>query len=214
MQQEPPQTSAEAFESALGAVVIVLLFASLGLIAAGGWTWFKGMLESAAPAWIQAIGSIAAIFASAEIGRRQARAAIDLEAKKRAAAEVQKLKIVMALMVRAHGLSDDICKAFATAQFSDFDQVSPELMVDTHLALQALPVFEIPNGLLALDVLTIGRALGVMHENWQRLRQLCTSDPASIPEEMAKLDTLAHEIGEICLAALAECKKEIASRAT
>lgn len=214
MQQEPPQTSAETFESALGAVVIVLLFASLGLIAAGGWTWFKGMLESAAPAWIQAIGSIAAIFAAAEIGRRQARAAIDLEAKKRAAAEVQKLKIVMALMARAHGLSDDICKAFATAQFSDFDQVSPELMVDTHLALQALPVFEIPNGLLALDVLTISRALGVMHENWQRLRQLCTSDPASIPEEMAKLDTLAHEIGEISLAALAECKKEIASRAT
>ena len=81
------------------------------------------MLESAAPAWIQAIGSIAAIFAAAEIGRRQARAAIDLEAKKRAAAEVQKLKIVMALMARAHGLSDDICKAFATAQFSDFDQV-------------------------------------------------------------------------------------------
>ena len=214
MHHEPHQSSSESFESALGAIVVVLLFTSLGLIAAGGWTWFKGMLESAAPAWIQAIGSVAAIFAAAEIGRRQARAASDLEAKKQAAAETQKLKIVMALMARAYGLSNDICKAFATAQFSDFDQVSPELMVDTHLALQALPVFEIPNGLLALDVLTIGRALGVMHENWLRLRALCTSDPESLPEEMAKLDTLAHEIGEISLAALGECKKEIASRAT
>ena len=213
MQQKPQPTPPESFETAIGAVVIVLLFTSLGLIAGGGWSWFKGTLESAAPAWIQAIGSIAAIFAAAEIGRRQARAASDLEAKKRADAEIQKLKIIMALMARAHGLSNDICKAFSTVKFDDFDQVSPELMVDTHLALQALPVFEIPDGLLALDVLTIGRALGVMHENWQRLRELCTTDPASLPEEMAKLDTLAHEIGEISLAALNECKKEIASRA-
>lgn len=35
----------------------------------------------------------------------------------------------------------------------------------------------------------------------------------SLPEEMAKLDSLAHEIGEISLAALNECKKEIANRA-
>lgn len=209
MQQEPHQTPTESFGAAFGATLILLLFA---LIAAGVWPWFRSMLESSAPAWIQAIGSIAAIFAAAEIGRRQALAASDLEAKKKAAVEVQKLQIVMALMARAHGLSNDICKAFETAQFYDFDQVSPELMVDTHLALQALPVFEIPNGLLALDVLTIGRALSVMHENWLRLRELCTSDPSSLSVEMARLDTLAHEIGEISLAALNECKKEIASR--
>lgn len=214
MNHEPNQSCSKAFEAEIGAVVLVLLFASLGLIAAGGWTWFKGMLESSAPAWIQAIGSVAAILAAAEIGRRQARAASDLEASKQAAAEIQKLNVVMALMARAHGLSNDICKAFATAQFSDFDQVSPELMLDTHLTLLALPVFEIPNGLLALDVLTIGRALGVMHENWLRLRALCTSDPEVLPEEMAKLDSLSREIREISLAALGECKKEIASRAT
>lgn len=213
MQQEPRQTPSESFEVAFGAIVVLSLIASVALIAAGGWQWFKGMLESAAPAWIQAIGSVAAIFAAAEIGRRQARAASELEAKKKAEIEIQKLKIVMALMARAHGLSNDICKAFETAQFSDFDQVSPELMVDTHLALQALPVFEIPNGLLALDVLTIGRALSVMHENWVKLRELCTSNPSLLPEEMARLDTLAREIGEISLAALSECKKEIASRA-
>jgi hypothetical protein len=214
MQQEPHQTPSESFEAAFGAVVILLLFASIGLISAGGWQWFKEMLENAAPAWIQAIGSIAAIFAAAEIGRRQARAASDLEAEKKAATEIQKLKIVMALMARANGLSNDICKAFATALFSDFDQVSPELMLDTHLALQALPIFEIPNGLLALDVLTIGRGLSVMHENWLKLRELCTANPSSLPEEMARLDTLAHEIGEISLTALNECKKEIASRAS
>jgi hypothetical protein len=212
MQQKPDKTPAESWEAALGAVVIVLLLVSLGLIAAGGWSWFKGMLESAAPAWIQAVGSIVAIFAAAEIGRRQALAASDLEAKKKAAAEVQKFQIIMALMARAHGLSKDICHAFATAKFSDFDQVSPELMVDTQLALQAMPIFEIPNGLLALDVLTIGRSLGVMHENWLRLLALCVSEPSSLPDKMAELDTLAQEILAISLAALNECKKEIASR--
>lgn len=202
----------EPWKSAIGAVVIFILLASLALVAAGGWLWFKGLLESAAPAWIQALGSVAAIFAAAHIGRRQAFAATELEHQKQAVVETQKLKIVMALMVRAHGLSNDICKAFDTKAFEDFDLVSPDLMLDTHQALLALPVFEIPDGLLALDVLTIGRTLGVMRENWLKLRESCTSDPSSLEQGIANLDVLAREIGEISLAALRECKKEIAKR--
>ena len=204
--------TSSTWESAIGIVVVLMLLFSLALIAAGGWNWFKTLLESAAPAWIQAIGSVAAIIAATVIARRQSISTAELAEKKQAAADVQKLKIVMALMARAYGLSKDICHAFETSKFEDFDQVSPELLLDTHQALKALPVFDIPDGLLALDVLTIGRALGDLREHWLKLREDCERDPSSLQIGIATLDSLAREIGEVSLAALSECKKAIAQR--
>lgn len=45
----------------VGALIILVIVGSIALVAAGGWAWFARFLESAAPAWVQAIGSIAAI---------------------------------------------------------------------------------------------------------------------------------------------------------
>ncbi|WP_157948305.1 hypothetical protein [Pulveribacter suum] len=87
--------------SAVGAALLITLLLSLALISAGSWNWFKGFIESAAPAWIQAIGSVAAIVAASVIARHQVHAARRLELRKQAYVEVQKLKIVLALMVRA-----------------------------------------------------------------------------------------------------------------
>jgi hypothetical protein len=213
MSQTPSPTETTIWQTTVGVVVTASLLVSMLLVAVGGWAWFKGLFETVAPAWIQAVGSVAAIVAATVIAQRQSKAAVDLELRKQAKAETQKLKVVMALMARAHGLSNDICTAFETKKFEDFDQVSPELMIDTHHSLALLPVFEIPDGLLALDVLTIGRALGVMHEQWMKLREDVTAEPSALLDGIARLDTLAREIREICVAAIAECKKLIAERA-
>lgn len=66
--EEPPEWAA-----AVGTTVLILILASLALIAAGGWAWFARMLESAAPAWVQAVGSVAAIFVAVGIPMRQQR---------------------------------------------------------------------------------------------------------------------------------------------
>lgn len=197
---------------AIGIVVVLSMAVSLALVETGGWAWFKTLLESVAPAWIQAVGSVAAIVAAAIIAQRQSISTSDLEEQKQARADIQKLKIIKALMVRAHSLSNDICKAFETKKFDDFDQISPELMIDTHHALLILPVFEIPEGLLALDVLTIGRSLGIMHENWLKLREEATSDLSTLEHNIAKLDMLAREIRDISHTAVQECKNEITKR--
>jgi hypothetical protein len=69
MEAEMERDSAPQWAIALGAVVVAMLVASIGLVAAGGWAWFSRFLESAAPAWVQAIGSIAAIAAAAWLAR-------------------------------------------------------------------------------------------------------------------------------------------------
>jgi hypothetical protein len=69
--------------SVVGALVIAGLVLLIGLTAIGGWDWVKSFLESDAPAWIQAIGSVAAIVATAAIVQRQH----NLELKRRSIAE-------------------------------------------------------------------------------------------------------------------------------
>ena len=47
--------------AAIGVVVLVCIFASVGLVAAGGWSWFAGFLMGTAAQWVQSVGSVAAI---------------------------------------------------------------------------------------------------------------------------------------------------------
>lgn len=164
----------------------------------------------AAPAWIQAIGSILAIIAAAWIARQQNAHARKLEEYKHAKADKQKLEIIMALMARSHGLAEDFCKAFESQKQEDIDQISPPLMADTHQALMALPVFEIPEWNLALDVLMISRGLASLRESYLDLKS-----PEDADEFKAKLNAiniLASEIRTISEDSVTICKREITKR--
>lgn len=52
----------QVWPAPVGAAVVLVLFGSLGLVAAGGWTWYARFLESSAPSWLQAVGSVGALF--------------------------------------------------------------------------------------------------------------------------------------------------------
>lgn len=168
--------------------------------------------SDSAPAWIQAIGSVLAIVAATFIARSQTQGALDLEAQKQEAIEKQRFEIVKALMVRAYGLSNDICTAFETHKHEDFDQINPALMLDNHHALQTLPIFEVPDGLLALDVLTISRGLATLQEGWLELREAATPGEEPLEPRMEQLDNLAKEVRNISKEAITVCNKEIAKR--
>ncbi|MGN5124990.1 hypothetical protein [Aeromonas sp. 30P] len=120
--------------------------------------------------------------------------------------------VVKALMARSYQLSKDITTAFATQKDSDFDSVTPLLMVDTHTALMALPTFEIPDGLLSLDALTIGRALNVLAEHWSDFCSAVTKNNHIDVPEAIPLQELAKEIEAITGDAIKICAKEIAKR--
>ena len=167
----------------------------------------------AAPAWIQAIGSVLAIVAAAYIARGQIRSAAKLEDQKQAAVERKRLEIIKALMVRAYGLSNDICRAFETLKHEDFDQVSPLLMIDTRDALKNLPIFEVPNGLLALDVLSISHGMSELREGWVKLLEALKLEQP-IESEIEQLVILAREVRTISQEAMKACDQEISERST
>ncbi|MFS2205366.1 hypothetical protein [Variovorax sp. Varisp36] len=61
---ERKKESQPEWAEAVGAISLVCILASLALIAAGGWNWFAKFLETSAPAWVQAVGSVGAIIAT------------------------------------------------------------------------------------------------------------------------------------------------------
>lgn len=61
----------DVWASAFGSVVVGSILILLVLTAFAGWSWVAKFLESSAPAWIQAVGSIAAIVAALAVVQRQ-----------------------------------------------------------------------------------------------------------------------------------------------
>lgn len=69
----------DVWATAFGSVVVGSILILLLLTAFAGWSWVAKFLESSAPAWIQAVGSVAAIVAALAVVQRQH----SLESKRR-----------------------------------------------------------------------------------------------------------------------------------
>lgn len=180
--------------------------------ATGGWPRLENFIQNYAPAWIQAVGSIVAILAASSIATRQANQARDVENEQRIRNEIQKLEVIKALMARSITMSGEVIQAFKSRKTEDFDVVTPSMMRDAHQTLLLLPIFEIPNALLSLDVLTVGRALESLSDTWEtysdEVEKLQTLDtPISGP-----LQTLASELLQISEAAFNDCLNELRQR--
>lgn len=165
-----------------------------------------------APAWVQAVGSILAIGAAVWIAQRQHWQAVKLEERKLAVAERQKLEIVKALMVRSLGLAIDVCKAYASNAQEDIEQISTPLMQDTHQALMALPVFEIPHWQLALDVLMVGRALASLNMQLESFQHMSPDTNEEFEKALSSFHELAQEIKLVTEYSIAVCNREIELR--
>lgn len=169
-------------------------------------------IDENSPAWIQAIGSIAAIFSAALITSNQYRNERRLESERVAKSEINKLMVVKALMARSHQLCKDVTKVFSTQKDEDFSQVTPVLMTDTHTILMSLPTFDVPSGLLALDVLTVGRGLNVLAEHWENFcASVAKNNSIEVPEAEPLL-VLAKEIELITGDAIEIFATEISQR--
>jgi hypothetical protein len=71
MKHQGAPTSENQWSAVVGAAVVLGLLTLVALSALGGWSWMARFLESSAPAWIQAVGSVAAIVAALMVVQRQ-----------------------------------------------------------------------------------------------------------------------------------------------
>lgn len=90
--------SDQGWPAVVGALIVIAILLTITLVAAGGWPWFQRFLDGSAAAWIQAVGSIAAILATAEIGRRQIEGQRQVERDRQAQEDRKKLLVIDALL--------------------------------------------------------------------------------------------------------------------
>jgi hypothetical protein len=134
---------------ALGALIVAGLCASIALVGAGGWPWFAGLLTKSAEgaaAWVQAIGSIAAILwavwiATAE-NRRRAEDAI-------AAAQISSLA-VLRLLQHMRAVAEAVAEALEP--LAKFDG-APEGLLSVQNTLE---VVRLPNPAQVLALVPVG----------------------------------------------------------
>jgi hypothetical protein len=202
----------EKIGSAAGAVVIVGIFVSLSLSATSTWPQFLQFMNGGAAAWIQAIGSILAILATNHATRRQIAHARLLENDKRLTDEIRRLDVVKALLVRGVNLASDVLKAIETLEAVDLNHVSTKLMLETQRTIDSLPPFEIPSGLLALDLLHISPALADLAKLWQEFADKSAADGGFHIESASIVQAYAKEIREVGESALNDANVEIRAR--
>ena len=134
-----------AWAEIVGATIAVLLLLTLGLVAAGGWSWFAAFLVGAAPAWIQALGAIAAIWGAFHLASRQQAEGAAQAAEARRQHRRQRLEVCRCVLQR-------VASVFGSAKAGLIERNGPYILrrelEDAKRALGSLPLFEVPDSYL------------------------------------------------------------------
>lgn len=136
----------------VGMVLLGLLFGGLVLAIYPGWKaigcWFE---RSDAPAWVQAVGSILAIFAAGGIAAWQASSSKRDAERLRRRVETGRALSIDFILRRAKLVVENAERAVETETASTV-KLAREQVEMVQQALRALPVFEIPSPRLIFDL--------------------------------------------------------------
>lgn len=139
MTRSPIQTPTRENDKIWAAGALVLGIAAAALLFA------SPTKSQTIAAWVQAVGSIAAIFIALRVGQQQSKAAIEGALDAQRMAEKTKLKSVLAIASSAHDLATSIRAAFASkdvnwALLSIYD---PKVIQQVIIALNSAPLHDI-----------------------------------------------------------------------
>jgi hypothetical protein len=122
-------------------------------------SWQFDFTEVDWPAWVQAVGSIAAIGVAIWVSHRQHENERALDVDRQRLDNIRRLKAVKAVLVQICTLAQSLYKAIATNDVEELYNLDPQFLVDYKAVLQSLPLFEIPSAQLVLYMNTVPRAI-------------------------------------------------------
>jgi hypothetical protein len=144
----------------LGAAVVLWLLFSLAFVAVSGWNDYVQFLSGPAAAWVQALGSVAAIVAAIWIGQSQLSAARRLEAEKQDRADILKTEVLYSLFGEAEFLCEQ-CLRSLEEPGPKRERLARTLFRMGEVAdlAHGMPIFESPGRLMSFAVLEAPKAL-------------------------------------------------------
>lgn len=104
--QSLSETWASVFGSVIvGSILILILFTSVA-----GWDWVAKFLESGAPAWIQAVGSVAAIVAALAVVQRQHALEMHRREREDQVSQLRRARILRIIFFSAARACEDVAR--------------------------------------------------------------------------------------------------------
>ncbi len=100
----------DVWATAFGGIVVGSILVLLLLTAFAGWSWVANFLESNAPAWIQAVGSVAAIVAALAVVQRQHTLELKRKEKDDLTAQLRRARSLRVLFYSAARSCEDVAR--------------------------------------------------------------------------------------------------------
>lgn len=100
----------DVWASAFGSVVVGSILVLFLFTAFAGWSWVAKFLESSAPAWIQAVGSVAAIVAALAVVQRQHSLELTRREKDDLTAQLRRARSLRVLFYSAARTCEDVAR--------------------------------------------------------------------------------------------------------
>lgn len=180
----------DVWAPAFGAIVLGSILVLIFLIAFAGWSWVAHFLESSAPAWIQAVGSVAAIVAALAVVQRQHTLELMRREKDDLTTQLRRARSLRVLFYSAARACEDVARRIGKPhQTWNF---------------QAEELREVRARLLAIDPLLVseGRLLLIIEECAMRLNS-CALIVAELKTQRKK--ETEDGIKEAVMATAREC---------
>ena len=164
------QERAPAWAEVIGGLILLALFGSIALVGAGGWSWFARFLESAAPAWVQAVGSIGAVLIAVWVSARSEKHARELEVERGRRERIERLELVLALLANARG----IITALQNVKLNLPEGAAAgdlEFLNDAARRFAQMELRDMADARVAVRVLVLPRAFARLRETWAGAQQ-------------------------------------------
>lgn len=177
MSEQNVKNMPEHWSALIGAGTVLGLISLIALTAVAGWPWVSKFLESSAPAWIQAIGSVAAIVAALAVVQRQH----TLELKRRKADEraeqVRRLRTLRVVFFSAARTCESVARSIGHPHV--YWPLEAAQLREVRLRLLSLDPMQIPLGKL---VLLIEECVMRLQNCAKLVEELATPRPKDVEE--------------------------------
>lgn len=185
----------------VAAAVAVLAVARL-YISPGKFDW---------PAWVQAVGSTAAIIAAFLIANQQHVDNLAVEQARRDSDDIRRLDAVRALVANVTMIAADARQYIQSPDFY-FSEMSPDklsFLLDCETAIRGLPIFELPHRDLAIYCINLPQAMKRLREMLEQQNihvghpaQIVCPSPRAMEDSVTENIALAAKIGQLCSEAI------------
>ncbi|WP_039051121.1 hypothetical protein [Comamonas thiooxydans] len=151
------ESESEAVATVVCGVVVGSIFLLVITTALAGWSWVENFLVSSAPAWIQAVGSVAAIFAALGVVHRQHR----LELRRRQTEDhtvlIRRARTLRVIFMSAARVCEEVARKIGQPHV--IWRFKADELREVRSRLLAIDPLLVPNGSLLLIIEECARRL-------------------------------------------------------